>query len=299
MSGNLVIDAQDGTISSHGYTGLILGNNIPNGTDKNSEGVLRLFGSGTKHTDVTAPNSTDTRYIGFPDKSGTVALTSDVDTKVSKSGDTMSGNLTIDTQNGSASGLGYSIAILGNSTAYGTDKNSEGVVRLYGTDSTATDITATSTVQRYINFPDKNGTVALTSDITALNPAILVGDLDIKNTPDNTSVDTSTFTVTKRGRYLVVFSVGHAGADSMTQAGAHWLASIRNSNNSDIYPDSGGRNAIVMPLGKQWDKCITATQIYNFNTGTYHAHFHNFTGIGTSAAYASRYSVKAYYMFNV
>ena len=99
----------------------------------------------------------------------------DISTKVSKSGDTMSGNLTIDRQNGSTSTLGYSIAILGNNIAYGTDKNSEGVVRLYGTDSTATDITATSTAQRYINFPDKNGTVALTSDIPTNNNQLTNG----------------------------------------------------------------------------------------------------------------------------
>lgn len=49
--------------------------------------------------DETAPDSlklqTNNIVVTFPNKSGTIALTSDVDTKVSKSGDTITGNLTI------------------------------------------------------------------------------------------------------------------------------------------------------------------------------------------------------------
>lgn len=89
--------------------------------------------------------------------------------KVSKSGDTMSGNLTVDRQNGTTSATAWSAVVLGNNTPSGTDKNSFGVVRLYGENQAYTDLYApnTTTQNRDITFPDKNGTIALTSDIPA------------------------------------------------------------------------------------------------------------------------------------
>ena len=91
----------------------------------------------------------------------------DISTKVSKTGDTMSGDLTIDRQNGTTSSLGYSLLTLGNNIPVGTAKNSTGILDLYSESGnkvrvyTHDNISAT----RYVKFPNKNGTVAMTYDI--------------------------------------------------------------------------------------------------------------------------------------
>ncbi|MBP5596197.1 MAG: hypothetical protein J6Y02_12500 [Pseudobutyrivibrio sp.] len=75
-----------------------LGNGTADGTAGATRGKIRLYGNGTKYTDLIAPNSTASRTITFPNATGTVALTSDIPDisgKVNKSGDTMSGNLEI------------------------------------------------------------------------------------------------------------------------------------------------------------------------------------------------------------
>lgn len=71
-------DAKNGTASSVAATNLYIGNNIPAGTEGNSRGQVILFGEGSAYTALYAPNSTQNRAIDLPDKSGTLALTSDV-----------------------------------------------------------------------------------------------------------------------------------------------------------------------------------------------------------------------------
>lgn len=86
--------------------------------------------------------------------------------KVSKTGDTMTGKLTIDTQNGTTSAEGYSYVTLGNDKATGTDKNSTGMLELFGDTGNRVRLYALSpTATRYIGLPDKNGTLSLTSDL--------------------------------------------------------------------------------------------------------------------------------------
>lgn len=90
--------------------------------------------------------------------------------KVSKSGDTMSGNLTVDRRDGTISAEGYSYVIIGNDKATGTDKNSTGMLDLFGDTGNRVRLYALSpTATRYIGLPDKNGTAALTSDIQLQN----------------------------------------------------------------------------------------------------------------------------------
>lgn len=60
-----------------------MGNNIAQGTDGNSFGVIKLYGKNGAFTDFSAGNTNSTnRGISLPDKSGTVALTSDLSDKV-------------------------------------------------------------------------------------------------------------------------------------------------------------------------------------------------------------------------
>lgn len=89
------------------------------------------------------------------------------DSKVSKSGDTMSGKLTIDRQNGSTSAIGYSQLELGNDIAEGAQNNSSGLLKIFGKNSYNGMIYDHDglTNDREYYLPDKTGTLALTSDV--------------------------------------------------------------------------------------------------------------------------------------
>ena len=67
-----------GTTSTVGTVKLILGNSIPSGTANNERGVLKLYGTASYHTELVSGSLTGIRTITLPDKTGTVALTSDI-----------------------------------------------------------------------------------------------------------------------------------------------------------------------------------------------------------------------------
>lgn len=78
FSGGVIIDSHNGTTSAEGYSALALGNNIPQGTAGNARGQLFLYGNGS-HWVLLMPGSlTADRAFDFPDKGGTIALTSDI-----------------------------------------------------------------------------------------------------------------------------------------------------------------------------------------------------------------------------
>lgn len=68
-----------GTASTIGETRLTLGNVTPSGSDNNSCGRLRMYGTGAGYTGIIPGNNTDNNYtLTLPSKNGTVALTSDI-----------------------------------------------------------------------------------------------------------------------------------------------------------------------------------------------------------------------------
>ena len=169
MSGNLIVDVQNGTVSTDGTSDIVVGNNIPSGTNKNSRGRIQLFGILSFKTILRAYDSTADRTINFPDSDGTVALTSDIpdiNSKVSKSGDTMSGNLTIDRQDGTSSSTGSSVLELGNNIPVGTNKNSRGALRLWGRTAYYCQLVSNDPTQNYSAYlPNKNGTLVVEADL--------------------------------------------------------------------------------------------------------------------------------------
>ena len=81
FEGDVTIDKTDGTTSTIGQSKLILGNSTGSGTDENSKGVVRLYSRGSKYVDICAPDGSainDNYELNVPDKSGTIAVTSDV-----------------------------------------------------------------------------------------------------------------------------------------------------------------------------------------------------------------------------
>lgn len=80
------------------------------------------------------------------------------------------GNMKVMTE-GTAEALGYTQLTLGNATPLGTEKNSRGQIALYGTGTGFVQITPTNSGSATfeVKLPSTGGTLALTSDITALN----------------------------------------------------------------------------------------------------------------------------------
>lgn len=84
---------------------------------------------------------------------------------VAKSGDTMSGDLTV-INKGTAQTVGASTLVLGNNIPRGTADNSLGRIDIYGYEQYRTRLyAASSTADRNIELPDKTGIIALTSDV--------------------------------------------------------------------------------------------------------------------------------------
>ena len=78
MSGTLIVDAENGTTSQEDFSGIVLGNDKPAGTDKNSTGYMRMYSS-SGHRGTLFPNTyTGHRDYWLPDKSGIIALTDDL-----------------------------------------------------------------------------------------------------------------------------------------------------------------------------------------------------------------------------
>lgn len=85
--------------------------------------------------------------------------------RIKKSGDTMSGQLSIDQRNGTISDVGYSVLALGNSIASGTANNSTGIVDLYSDSGNKVRLYTVENVSgtKYVKLPNASGTVALDS----------------------------------------------------------------------------------------------------------------------------------------
>lgn len=172
MRGQLNIDRQNGTASTVGGSQIWLGNDISEGTAKNSRGILRLYGKNSFYAEIYDDiGLTAHRSITLPNKSGTLATTSDIPTDfVSKaSGGTFSGTLTINRTDGTTSSIGGSYLVLGNDIPEGTANNSRGNLRIYGNKQYYGQFKDNNnlTANREYYLPDKNGTFAMTSDISS------------------------------------------------------------------------------------------------------------------------------------
>lgn len=73
----------DATSSTNGYARLYLGNGTASGTDGSKYGRLMIYGTTAYAVTLDSGSPTENRDISLPNKNGTIALTSDVPTKVS------------------------------------------------------------------------------------------------------------------------------------------------------------------------------------------------------------------------
>ena len=90
--------ALEGTSSNNGYGILIVGNNVASGTAGNKYGRVRIYSKSTYYGEFTLASSiTANRTYTFPDKTGTVAMTSDLPTDRGQLTLTIPSNVNINT----------------------------------------------------------------------------------------------------------------------------------------------------------------------------------------------------------
>lgn len=82
FNGLVAIDQKDGTTSTQGWSQLKLGNAVPSGTNGNSAGFIRVYGTNQYKVDIYVEEDALTahRNLKLPNNSGVVALTSDLST---------------------------------------------------------------------------------------------------------------------------------------------------------------------------------------------------------------------------
>ena len=89
FNGNITVDKQDGTTSAVGNSYCILGNSKTSTTDKNSRGRLRIYGLNNRYADFYDKDGLSAnRNYYLPNKSGTIALTSDIPSSLPANGGT-------------------------------------------------------------------------------------------------------------------------------------------------------------------------------------------------------------------
>lgn len=133
------------------------------------------------------------------------------------------------TLQGTASAAGYSIIIAGNSTSTGTAGNKFGALRVYSEkNGTATiKATAASTSDRVFTLPDKDGTVALTSDLSSYLPlsgGTMTGALNFKNGTANKVGDDVQIGDYNKGGSLGVQGLNGNTSIKLIKNGASWAS---------------------------------------------------------------------------
>ena len=217
-----------GTDSVTGYNFIRLGNDTATGTADNTEGYIRLYGTGSKYTNIKASNASANRTITFPDATGTVALTSDLDNYLPLNGNAAtatqvyvtkvndatqyypvfsaigSGNanlkntdqgFSITQKVGTASDKGWIELHIGNSTASGTANNRQGWIKLYGPKAYGTEISnLQETTNNFAYLPNYNGTMyfAHTGNANAVGsdttPAYVAANGRLTECTNNTAI---------------------------------------------------------------------------------------------------------------
>lgn len=158
FNGDITIN--HGNTSTSVESQMVLGNNIADGTVGASWGSLRIYGKGTTRARLMASNITAHRDFEFPNVAGTLALVN--------INNNFSAKQTINQGRGSTSTTAVESAlVLGSSIADGTAGASYGVLGIYGKGTAMARLFANNITsnQRDFQFPNKAGTLALTSDL--------------------------------------------------------------------------------------------------------------------------------------
>lgn len=249
-----------------------------------SMGVLsaqdNLYITYTTDTDYSGGSNTNTYQVQFQNKSGTVALTSDIpaadDHKVTQNNLTSGGTFPVilggntsaatvtdyvnkkyDTLRlgmtiGTTSTDGYGELIIGNATASGTAGNTYGKISIYSSNTAGAILRASSTTSwRSFYFPgDKGGTVAVTTDLAAYLPL---------------SGGTMSGTITHPAN-TVAINLRNDGTSTwqntiMTQSAGDEAVVFANANARTSWMFVNGEDSIAHPEKNRWQSLTPALQI--------------------------------------
>ena len=111
-------------------------------------------------------------------------------------GDTMTGDLTINTADGTVSTVGVSRIRLGNNTPQGTAGNAKGAIRLYGMNGYACTIhdAIGLTAPRELHPPNETGTIETKESVNRKNYRVTCSGVTNTNAVTITDIDGNTFT---------------------------------------------------------------------------------------------------------
>jgi hypothetical protein len=195
-----------------------------------------------------------------------------LDNKVSKTGDTMSGNFTIDKADGTTSTIGSSVFVVGNNTASGTEGNSRGTVYIYDASAYSCRLRpAALTASRKIDLPDKNGIVALTSDI----PTDFVSRADGGTFSGNVTVNRANGTTSSVGTSYLVLGNSTASGTANNSKGILWIygkgsnyatisATDITANRGFELPNKGGTIALTSDIPSTTSSSTTHGTLYKY-----------------------------------
>ena len=128
------------------------------------------------------------------------------------------------TKEGTTSVVGYGIIQLGNSTASGTAGNKLGLIRLYTQSTYFAHIRPPQnpTDNRDIYIPDKNGTIALTKDLTTYAFAEGTNNGEIKITPSVGGTAGTAVTVKPKGISDLAYIAKGSGSSKFLREDGQW-----------------------------------------------------------------------------
>lgn len=206
---NLVQDASYVHTDNNFTTAL---KNKVDGITSTNKASTKLFLVGALAQGATPETYSNSKvYIGTDNclySNNTKVLTAhqDISGKVDKTGDTMSGGLNINCQNGTTSVVGLSQITLGNNIAAGTNKNSKGVLALMSDTTYGASLVADSlTDNRYITLPDVDSPLAYKgeslADFDNSTTKFVASDLRVRQTFTNDQTNKN---------YSILFSYSEA-----------------------------------------------------------------------------------------
>lgn len=128
-------------------------------------------------------------------------------------------------KNGTSSAVGHAIIRLGNSTASGSSNNKFGKIRLFSQKTKYVDLVTTAnmtTADRTITLPDKDGTIALTADLTTYAFAEGTNNGEIKITPSVGGTAGTAVTVKPKGISDLAYIAKGSGSSRFLREDGTW-----------------------------------------------------------------------------
>lgn len=136
---------------------------------------------------------------------------------------------------------------------------------------------------------------SLMSGLTDINGTAILSEYKGKSLADQATANGSVGTITKSGYYMVMFTIEHTGADTISGNDPYWEVCLKNSNDAKVQPQTSYPKIMAIPIAKTWDTYMSGVAVYYLVADTYYLSATNITGASTNGMYDS--SVRAYVIY--